>query len=149
MRDPFVDEIHDILRGGAGKKDLGDAAFLECGDVRFGNDAAENHGNVVHAFLVEQAHKLRTKSVVRAGKDRESNDVDVFLHGRRRDHLRRLPQAGVDHLHAGIAQRAGNDLGAAVVPIQPRLRNEYADFLLSHSSSVSSVPSVVKLSQTF
>ena len=42
------------------------------------------------------------------------------------DLLGRLAEAGVDHFHAGIAQRARDDLGAAVVPVEPRLGNDDA-----------------------
>ena len=35
----------------------------------------------------------------------------------------RLVQAGVDDLHAGVAQRAGDDLGAAVVTVEAGLRD--------------------------
>ena len=40
---------------------------------------------------------------MRAGKNREPDDVDIFLQGRVHDHLRRLAQAGVDDLHTRIA----------------------------------------------
>ncbi len=43
------------------------------------------------------------------------------------DHLGRLVQAGVDHLEAGVAQRARDDLGAAVVPVEPGLGDEDAE----------------------
>ena len=46
------------------------------------------------------------------------------------DLLRRLPQAGVDDLHAGVAQRARDDLRAAVVAVEPRLGDD--DSQLSH-----------------
>ena len=39
----------------------------------------------------------------------------------------RLVQPGVDHLHPGVAQRGGHHLGAAVVPVEPRLGHEHAD----------------------
>ena len=38
----------------------------------------------------------------------------------------RLEQAGVDDLEAGVAQRPGDHLGAAVVPVQPGLGNDDA-----------------------
>src|SRR6266478_6112595 len=85
---------------------------------------SEEHGDVVHALFVQQAHELRAKRVVRAGKDRKPDDVDVFLHGRRGNHLRGLAQTGIDHFHTRIAQCSRNDLGAAVMPVQPRLRNQ-------------------------
>jgi hypothetical protein len=134
MREAFVDEINDILRGGAGEKDFRYAGFLQGRDVRFRDDAAEDYGHIVHAFVVEQTHELRAKRVVRAGENGEADDIDVFLHGGGGNHLRRLPQAGVDHFHTGIAQSARNDLSAAVVSIEPRLRNQNPYLLLSHSS---------------
>ena len=73
-----------------------------------------------------------TERVVRAGKNREADDVHVFLHGGRGDHLRRLPQAGVNHFHAGVAQGAGDHFGAAVVAVEAGLGDQYADFLLGH-----------------
>ena len=44
--------------------------------------------------------------------------------------LGRLAQAGVDHLHARVAQRARDDLSAAVVAIEARLGDD--DSELSH-----------------
>ena len=69
---------------------------------------------------------------VGAGEDAEADDVDVFLQRRFGDHLGRLADAGVDHLAAAIAERAGDDLGAAVVAIQPGLRDKHADLVVCH-----------------
>ena len=44
------------------------------------------------------------------------------------DLLGRLAQAGVDDFHAGVAQRARDDLGAAIVPVEPRLRDDDSEF---------------------
>ena len=57
------------------------------------------------------------------------------------DLLGRLVQAGVDHLHAGVAQRAGDDLGAAVVPVEAGLGHDDAD--LAPDSGLSAAVSVV------
>ena len=64
---------------------------------------------------------------VGAGEDREAHRVGVLLHDGRRDLLRRLVEAGVDDLHAGVAQAAGDDLRAAVVAVQARLGDDDAD----------------------
>ena len=48
------------------------------------------------------------------------------------DHFGRLAQAGVDHFHAGIAQGAGDHLGAAVVAVEAGLGDQDADFLVGH-----------------
>ena len=84
--------------------------------------------HVVHVVLLEQVHHARHDGVVRAGEDAEADDVDVLLQRGGDDHLGRLAQAGVDDLHAGIAQRAGNDFGAAIVAVEAWLGNKYSNF---------------------
>jgi len=127
-----VDELDDVLGGGAGKEDFGDAGFFQGGNVGSGDDAADEDGDVVHAFFVEEFHELGAEGVVGAGEDREADDVDIFLDGSGGDHLRGLAQAGVDHFHAGVAQGAGDDLGAAVVAVESGLCNEYAYLFFRH-----------------
>src|SRR5713226_1192744 len=131
-RDAFVDEIHDVLGGGSGKENGGDAGLFQGGDVGFGNDAADEDGDVIHAFVVEQFHQLGADGVVRAGEDGETDHVDVFLHGGGGDHLRGLAQASVNDFHAGVAQGAGDYFCAAVVAIQPGLGDQHSDFLFRH-----------------
>ncbi len=58
---------------------------------------------------------------------RQAHYIRVFLNRRVGDHLGSLVQPGINHFHAGIAERRGNHLGATVVTIQPRLGNEYAN----------------------
>ena len=70
---------------------------------------------------------LREQGHVRAGEHREADGVGVLLDGRLDDLLRRLVQAGVDDLHAGVAQRPRDDLGAAVVAVEARLGHDDAD----------------------
>src|ERR687883_296792 len=43
------------------------------------------------------------------------------------DQLGGLMQAGINHFHAGVAQRRGDDLGAAVVAVEARLGDEHAN----------------------
>src|SRR6266446_10721639 len=83
MRDTLVDELHDVLRGCSRQKNPGDTGILQAGNVRFGDDPAEEHGDVVHALFVQQAHELRAKRVVCAGKDGKPDDVDVRSEERR------------------------------------------------------------------
>src|SRR5205807_10361488 len=64
----------------------------------------------------------------------------VFLLRGGGDHFGRLPQAGVNHFHPGVAQGPGDDPHAAVVPVQPRLRHQHAYLLLRHSSLCSLCP---------
>ena len=119
--DAFVDEIDDVLSGGARKKNFGDPRLFEGGYVRFGDDAADEDGDVVHAFVVEEFHELRADGVVSTGKDGEADDVNVFLDGGGSDHLGSLTEAGVDDFHAGVAKGAGDDFCAAVVAVEARL----------------------------
>ena len=74
-----MDELDDVLSGSSGEKDFGDAGLLEGGNVGFGDDAADEDSDVVHAFVVEEFHQLRADGVVRPGEDRETDHVDVFL----------------------------------------------------------------------
>ena len=54
-------------------------------------------------------------------QDRKPDQRDVLLQRDRHDVLDALPDAGVDDLEPGVAQRAGDDLGAAVMAVQAGL----------------------------
>jgi hypothetical protein len=45
-------------------------------------------------------------------------------------------QAGVDHLHARVAQGARDDLRAAVVPVEAGLGDDDADLAAGHGREV-------------
>ena len=49
------------------------------------------------------------------------------------DLLGRLPQAGVDHFHAGVAQRARDDLRATIVAVEAGLRDDDTDLGHRHT----------------
>ena len=59
--------------------------------------------------------------MLRAGQKADAENVDVFLNGGGDDFVRRAVQAGIDHVHAGIAQRAGDDFHAAVMAVEADL----------------------------
>src|SRR5687767_15185487 len=61
---------------------------------------------------------------------RRSSDL---LERRADDLLGRLPQAGVDHFHPRVTQRARDDLGATVVAVQTGFGDDDSDF--SHKRS--------------
>ena len=119
-----------------GRKISADADFLELGNVGFGNNAAEENGDVVHTFFMQQIHQLRADRVVCTGKNREADDVDVLLHGGGGDHLGRLTQSGVDDFHSGVAQCASDYLCAAVVAVETWLGNQYANLFFWHGLQV-------------
>src|SRR5262249_10594502 len=60
-------------------------------------------------------------------EDAEPEPVSVLVGCRTHDGLRRLPQPGVDDVHAGIAQGAGHDLDATVMAVQADLCQHDAD----------------------
>ena len=72
---------------------------------------------------------------MRAGQDAHADHVDILLNRCLDDFLRRTVQAGVNHIHAGIAQGAGDDFDAAIMPVQADLGDENANdfFLRLHS----------------
>src|SRR5690348_3271419 len=72
---------------------------------------------------------------MRAGENREPDRVYVLLDGGRDDLLRCLVQPGVDDLHAGVAQRAGDHLRPPVVAVEPGLRDDHPD--LAHDGKPS------------
>src|SRR6476660_10398102 len=111
MRYALVDELDDVLCGGAGEENLSDTGFFEGGNVRFGDDAADEDGDIGHAFVAEEIHELRADRLVGARENGQADDVDIFLDRGGGDHFRGLPQAGVDDFHARVAEGAGDDLG--------------------------------------
>jgi len=48
-----LNELHNVLRRGAGEENFGDARLFENGDICFGNDASDEHGHVGHSFFSE------------------------------------------------------------------------------------------------
>src|SRR5204862_6182489 len=117
-RDAFVYEVYGVLGGSAGEKTFGDAGLFQGRDVGVGDDAADEHGDVIHAFFIEELHELRADGVMGTRENGEADHVDVFLDGGGGDHLRCLAQAGVDDFHASVAQGAGDYFCAAVMAIQ-------------------------------
>src|SRR6266446_6950852 len=60
-----------------------------------------------------------------AREHREPDDVHVFLDRRLHYLVRRPLEAGVDDFDPGVTQRLGHDLRAAVVPVEPGLRDQH------------------------
>ena len=79
-------------------------------------------------LLAEQRHDARDDNVVCTGQDGEADAVNILLNGCGDDHLRRLAQAGVDDLHARIAQCTRDDFSSTVMAIEPGLGYKNADW---------------------
>jgi hypothetical protein len=73
---------------------------------------------------------------VRAGEDGQADGVGVLLDQSLDDLLRRLVQAGVDDLHAGVAQGPGHDLRTAVVPVETRLADDHSNAFVHHGGQL-------------
>ena len=101
--------------------------LLQLGDVVGRDRPPDGHHDVLGALLAEQLDDPRHQRHVGAGEDREADRVGVLLDHGLGDLLGRLVQAGVDHLHAGVAQGAGDDLGAAIVAVEAGLGHDDAD----------------------
>ena len=86
--------------------------------------SAAEKDDVARALRFELLDDERKERHVRAGEDREADAVGILLDRRLHDLLGRLEEPGVDHFHAGIAQRARDHLRAAVVAVETGLRDD-------------------------
>ena len=103
-----------------GREHRGDALLAQRVRVGPRDRASDDHEHVVGALRAQQLQDARHERHVRAREDRDADRVGILLHDGLDDLLRRLMQARVDDLHAGIAKRPGDDLGAAIVAIESR-----------------------------
>jgi hypothetical protein len=116
------------VRARSGEENPLHADLLEPGDVDVRDDPADHHQDIVEPFFFQKLHQPWRDVVVGARQDRQADDVGVLLQRGRGNLLRRLPQAGVDDFHAGIAKRPGDHFGAAIVPVEARLRDHHSQF---------------------
>src|SRR5438270_12677842 len=91
-----TDEPDDIVHGSPGTEDGGHAGLFQSVEVLIGNGATEYDNDVVHLLLAHQLHHARYDGIVRAGEDREADHVHILLQRGGDDHLRCLPESGVD-----------------------------------------------------
>ena len=109
---------------------LGHAELLELGDVVERDRAAHGHEHVADAVLPQQVHRRGTSvPMLRTREDREADHVGIpsCTDGRRRS----APASGAGRCRSASIpasrERAGDDLRAAVVPVQSRLRHHHPD----------------------
>src|SRR5262245_55819541 len=113
-----AEPLYDLGRRGAGSEYLLDALRLQLGDVLARHDASAEDEDVARALLPKQLHHPRKERHVRPRVAGEPDGVRVLLDRGLRDLLGRLLQARVDDLEPRVAERARDDLGATVVPVQ-------------------------------
>src|SRR5579875_1375778 len=136
-------EVNNLRERRARRKDGANAFALEFLSVFRRDRSAAEKDDVLRALRLELLDDERKQRHVRARENREADAVGVFLDRGLHDLLRRLKEAGVDDLHPGVAQRARDDLRAAIVPIEARLGDDDAQGS-SHASSPYSARRVLR-----
>src|SRR5688500_12429938 len=120
----LLERAHDVGERRAHRKDARHAEGQERLDVPRRDDAAHDHAHVGGTAGAETVEHTARKRQVRARKDGETDDVDVFLDGLGDDLVRRPLEPRVDDLHAGVAQGLDDHFCAAVVAVEPGLGDE-------------------------
>src|SRR5262249_43167133 len=95
--------------------------------VRLGDDAADQDADVAEAGVVEEPKDARHEGHVGAAEEAEAEPGGVLVGDGADDGLGRLPESGVDDVHAGVAEGAGDHLDAAVVAVEADLGQHDAD----------------------
>ena len=85
-------------------------------------------------MALQRVDHARHEPQVGAGQDADADNVNVLLRGCRRHLVGSDPHSQVNHLHAGIAERAGDDLDAAVMAVQAELGEEDAGWMARSGS---------------
>jgi hypothetical protein len=92
LADFLPDVLDQRVRRRARQEDLADSHRLERRDVLVRDDPARDDEDVLAAAFLQQPQDLGEQDVVRAGQDRDADDVDVLLDRRGGDLLGRLAQ---------------------------------------------------------
>ena len=66
---------------------------------------------------------------------RDADHVGILLLDGIDDRVGRLAEAQVDHLHAGVAQDAGDDLESPVVAVEAKLGQHHPDRRPGHQTT--------------
>jgi hypothetical protein len=121
-----ADGLDDVEEAGGGGKTPGDACGKQFRQVFLREDPAHVNGEVGSAQVGEGLDELGAQHQVRIGHHAGGDDVAVLVAGGDGEGAWGLPEAGVDDVDAGIAEGAGDDFDAAVVPVEPHLSQEDA-----------------------
>jgi len=121
-----ADIFHDLVDRRSGEEYAIDALRHQFGDVFLRDDAAGDQADLGCSGLVEQAANRRQQRQVRARQDADADNRHVLFEGGTGDVGRRAADAGIDDLHAGIQEAAGNHARAYVMAVEADLRDEHA-----------------------
>ncbi len=106
-------------------QDTGNTGVEQRLEISIGDDSSDHDRNV-GPFFPEQRHHTRSQSHVCTREHGEPDHVDILVDRSGRHHLGRLSKSGVDDLHPGITQDAGNDFDPAIMSIESNLGYQYA-----------------------
>jgi hypothetical protein len=132
----LADRRDDAGRGCTGVEDAGDSHFPQLLAVFLGDDSADHERQIAEAAVAAEALDLGHDGHVGGGEQADAEDVDVLLEGGADGGKRGLPEAGVDDLHAGVAEVADDELGPAVVAVEADFRDQDADRAVHGSSTI-------------
>src|SRR3954453_14139947 len=118
---------HDLLGARPRGEHLRDPHPGQLRTVGVRDDPATEDDDVVHLALAQQLGEPGEQRHVGTGEDRQPDRVGVLLDDGLHDLLRRLVQPGVDDLHAGVPERAGDHLRPTVVPVEAGFGDDHAD----------------------
>ena len=120
-RGVFLQERDDLRQGRSGAEDARHAHLQQLRHVALRDDPADEDADIFQSRLPEKLQDARHERHVCAAEDAQSEPVRVFVGNGSHDRFGSLPQAGVNDLHSGIAQGAGDDFDAAVVAVEADL----------------------------
>ena len=125
--DVCTDPFDDLSGRGTGGEDLCDTEITQGDDVLAGDDAAAEENDVAGAAGFQLSLDCFEQSHVGTGQDAQADSVGVFLDGGLRHLGSGLVQAGVNHLHASVAQGAGDDFGPTVMAVESWFSHDHTD----------------------
>ena len=80
---------------------------------------------------------------MRPAQQADSEPVGILVEGRLHDGFHRLPQAGIDHVEARIAESPRHDLDSPIVAVETDLRQDDArpcEFVITTIRPIRTVP---------
>jgi hypothetical protein len=118
--------LDEVLERRARRVHRRGAGGFEPVDIAPRDRAADDEQHVIGPRRAQCVGGLLRQGDVCTAQNAQADDLDVLLNRDGGDRLGPLPDPEVDHLEARVAQRAGDELRAAVVPVEAGLGDEHA-----------------------
>ena len=97
---------------------MGHAELAQPGHVLFGDDPTHEQAHVAYSSLAQCVLYPRHQRHVSPTQKAQAQPAGILVGHRPRDGFGRLPEAGVDHVKARIAQAPGDNLDAPIVAVK-------------------------------